>query len=319
MREKLNEGGVPIPKYKLCRNYDELIEAAKDIGTPCVAKPVGGNASYGTFMIQNNEDVDELEEKYNASIEYLKMKAVDEDMFSFSKEEMDIIGVLNHVDMVTDYIVEEYMEGPEISVDALVQNGKVTIMGIEDQIRMEPPYFLQLAARLPYVCTDEEMAVIQDLIERTVNAMDIKNSATHTEIIFTPEGPKIVEIGCRIGGDDLHDTILHVTGYNLMFESVMIALGMERDYIVETKYHTMMKFLMPHKKGVIEEVFIPEDVKSDPDIFSIDLLMDKGEDVDTPPKSFNYIGYVGAKGATPKDAENKINEAFKKIRVKIND
>jgi len=215
--------------------------------------------------------------------------------------------------------VEEYMEGPEISVDALVQNGNVHIMGIEDQIRMNPPYFLQLAARLPYVCTEEETAVIQNLIERTIKAIGIKNSATHTEIIFTSEGPKIVEIGCRIGGDDLHDTISHVTGFNLMFESIMIALGIERDYKIETKKYTMMKFLIPHKKGLIEEIFIPEEVRGDPDIFSIDLLLGKGAYVDIPPKGFDYIGYIGAKGATPKDAEDKINKAFKKIKIKIND
>lgn len=317
MRKKMEEGGVPIPKFKLCRDYNELVAGIKEIGVPCIAKPVGGNASYGTFSIREEKDLDGLKEKYDYSIEYLKKKAISEDVFAFNDEEMDLIGVEEKVHMVTDYLIEEFMAGPEISIDALVQNGEVTIMGIEDQIRMQPPYFLEIAARLPYLCTKEKEHEIYDLVCKTIKALGIYNSATHTEIIFCKDGPKIVEIGCRIGGDDLHDTILQVTGYNLMYESIMIALGIKRNYNVQTKCHTMMQFLFADKAGELKDIIIPENLKKDYNIFSLDILIKNGTRVDVLPKSFDYLGYVGVYGETPEKAEENLKNAISKIKILI--
>ncbi|MFH0837652.1 MAG: ATP-grasp domain-containing protein, partial [Patescibacteria group bacterium] len=317
MRQILKEAGIPIPKFRLCRNYEELKGAIGEIGIPCVAKPVGGNASYGTFMIRHEEDLGVLRENYDQSVAYLKKLAVAHDVFAFSTEEMDLIGIHDHVDMVTDYLVEEYMEGPEISVDAIVQNGHVTIFGVEDQIRMQPPYVLQIAARLPYVCDSKRKTEIYDLICQTVKAMGIENSATHTEIIFTKEGPKIVEIGCRIGGDDLHDTILEVTGYSLMYESIMTALGIERGYQITTKCYTMMQFMLPDKQGVVQGIAVDESLKQDPNVYNFSLSAKVGDLVGPPPINFDYMGFVGVKGKTPAEAQANLESALSRITINI--
>jgi len=317
MRQALEKGNVPIPKFKLCKNYEELINGIREIKTPCVAKPVGGNASYGTFMIRNDEDIKSLKENYENSIKFLKEKAIDSDVFAFNKEEMDLMGVDGHVDMVTDYLVEEFMDGNEISVDALVQDGEVHIIGTEDQVRMDPPYFVQLAARLPYVCSEEEKAEISKLMDMTIKAMNIKNSATHTEIMFTSQGPKIVEIGCRIGGDNLHDDILSLTGYNLMFESIMIALGEKRHYEVKNNGHRVLKYILPRCHGTIKKIYIPDDLKYNTENFNIEILLSVGDKVALPPEKFDYIGYVSGKGETHEEAEQNTEKAIEKIEIII--
>jgi biotin carboxylase len=317
MRKILKEAGIPIPEFRLCKDFDELKSAVDNIGIPCVAKPVGGNASYGTFMIKDESDLKKLKKNYDESIEYLKKKAIDQDVFAFSPDEMDLIGIKDHVDMVTDYLVEGFMAGPEISIDAITQNGKTVTMGIADQVRMKPPYFVQLAEKMPYVCDSKTKTDIDRLVARTIEAMGIKNSASHTEIIFTPEGPKIVEIGCRIGGDNIHDFVFQTTGYNLMFESIMIALGVERKYDVKTKCHATMKYILPDKKGVIKEITVPEDVRKDPNITEIEISMKEGDTVSPPPQSFDFIGYISAKGDTPEEAEKNLTKALSSITINI--
>ncbi len=313
MRQKLAEGNVSIPKFVLCRNYDELLQATKEIGIPCVAKPVGGNASYGTFLIRDKTDLDSLRSKYESAIAYLREKAVDEDVFAFRDEEMKLMGVSETVDMVTDYLVEEYMEGPEISVDALVQNGKVFMLGIEDQVRMKPPYMLQTAARLPYLCSKSRETEIYELVCRTVAAMGITDSATHTEIIFTSTGPRIVEIGCRIGGDNIHDSVFHITGYNLMFESIMIALGEPREYEPGLHCHTFTQYVLPEKEGIVQSINIPAKVYKNSDIIEIEFPIKSGAQVAPPPKSFDFLGYISAKGKTQEKAEQTVQEALNDI------
>lgn len=317
MRKKLQEHSIPGPKFRLCKNFEELQKAIEEIGIPCVAKPVGGNASYGTFMIRSREDWRELQKNFETSIEYLKKKAIRDDVFAFDKEEMDLIGIDDHVDMVTDYLVEEYMEGPEISIDAVTQNGITTMMGIADQVRMAPPYFVQIEEKMPYVCDKKTYETIKTLVEETITAMGIKNSSTHTEIIFTNEGPKIVEIACRIGGDNIHDFVYQITGFNLMFESIMIALGEQRNYKIENRCHMAMQYLLPWKSGKITKLYVPDSVKNDPDVTEIEITEKEGNYVSTPPENFDFIGYISVKAPTPEKADTKLKDTVSKIGIGI--
>ncbi|MBU0705911.1 ATP-grasp domain-containing protein [Patescibacteria group bacterium] len=317
MRRELEKAGVSIPKFRLCRNFDELKSAIDEIGIPCVAKPVGGNASYGTFMVRHKEDLEVLRNNYEKSIDYLKKLAVAHDVFAFSREEMDLIGIHDHVDMVTDYLVEEFMEGPEISADSLTQDGRTTIMGVADQIRMRPPYFVQLAEKMPYVCPAKKQKEIANLVSKTVSAMNIQNSPAHTEIIFTSEGPKIVEIGCRIGGDNIHDSIFQTTGYNLMYEAIMIALGEKRNYDIQLKCHTAMEYLLPDRRGTVGKIRVPQAVRENPDITEISIECAAGDQVEVPPTSFIFLGYVCAKGGTPAEAQKNLKSALSQISINI--
>lgn len=317
MRKRLEEAGIPIPKYRLCRDYEELSQAISEIGIPCVAKPVGGNASYGTFMIRDKQDLRCLKENYDRSIAYLKKLSVAHDVFAFSPEEMDLLGIHDHVNMVTDYLVEGFMSGNEISLDTLSRNGETTVMGVAGQERMKPPYFVQLAEVMPYICDADIHREIEDLTKRTVAALGITDSPAHTEIIFTPEGPKIVETGCRIGGDNIHDAVYQTTGYNLMFEAIMIALGEKRHYDIRLKCHTAMVYILPEKRGTIKKIHIPETVKNNPDITEISIECAEGDEVEVPPESFIFLGYICVKGATPTEAQNNLKSALSQISFKI--
>lgn len=317
MRKKLKEHGVPIPNFRLCTSLDDLQSAIKEIGLPCVAKPVGGNASYGTFLLQDERDLLDLPRKYVASIAYLEQKAISEDMFAFSDEELDLLGVTEHVDMVHDYLVEAFMPGPEISIDALVQDGKVTMMGIAEQVRMAPPFFVQLAEFMPFICTSETYAQIEDIVCKTVEAMGIQNAPTHTELIFTPDGPKVVEIACRIGGDNIHDAVLQTTRYNLMEEAIMIALGTPRSYEIKTHCHVAMRYLLPEKGGVVQNVSVSESIHSDSNVTEIEITAKKGDLVAPPPESFDFLGYVQTRGSTREEAIEKLDRALKEITIEL--
>jgi len=317
MRQAMKAAGLPIPAFQLARNLYELLDAVKDIGLPCVAKPVGGNASYGTFMISDESDLEHLKEKYEKSIAYLQKKAIDEDVFGFTEEEMDLMGVDEKVDMVTDYLVEEFMDGPEISVDAVVQNGKAYIMGVAEQLRMEPPFFIQLAEVMPYVCSPEEQANINELTQKTVTAMNIQNSAVHIEFMKTSQGYKVVEIGCRIGGDNIHDAVFQTTGRNLMLENIRVAMGEEIQPIQATQSHTAMRYLLPTRKGSLKKINGLEELRKNPYVTEIEMGGVEGQTVAPPPESFDFLGYICARGDTPDAAEIHLKEALAQLDITI--
>lgn len=317
MRRTLENNGIPIPKYALCRTMEELQRAILTIGRPCVAKPVGGNASYGTFLIRKDTPMREIKNNYKNSLAYLRKKALTEDVFAFKKQEMDAIGVEEKVDMVEDYIVEEFMDGKEISVDALTQNGQTAVMGIADQVRMPLPYFVQLAEYMPFKCTKKLQREIEELTQKTISAMGITDSPSHTEIMITKNGLKIVEIGCRIGGDNIHDAVLQVTGYNLMFEAIMIALGVKRTYKIKPRCHTAMQYLLPRQKGVIKKIILPQKIKKDPTVTEYTITANAGDMVAPPPEMFDFLGYVSVTGNSPAEAKTNLKRTVDQIQFVI--
>lgn len=319
MRKRLGGHSIPQPHFQLCKNHEEIINAVKKIGIPCVLKPVGGHSSFGTFMVQNGNDIKNITKKYEECRQYLidQSKTALKQMNEFTAEELAIMDIEDPVNTVTDYLVEEYLEGPEISIDALVQNGHVTIMGIADQIRMKPPYFVQVAEKMPFLAPPELLNNIKKIIEKVIHAMGITDSATHTEIILTKDGPKIVEIACRMGSDNIHDAIYQTTGYNMMYEIVRIALGkpITVKKPLKNKAHYAMEYLLPKKAGILKKIDIPKTVYNDPMVTEIRIDAKKGDFLAPPPKNFDFIGYIGTKGETPALAQQKLKKAMNAIHI----
>lgn len=317
MRKIMRAAGIPGPRFALCKNFADLRKAVLEIGIPCVAKPVGWHSSFGTFMLKDIKELANLEENYYTSLEFMLGQPTAN--CRFIKEELDLIGVDDEVDMVTDYIVEEFLDGPEITVDAIVQDKKVNILGMEEQIIMEPPYFVRLGGMMPFECPASEMEVIVDLLGRVTEALGIENSPTHTELILTRDGPRLVEIACRSGSDNLHDSIYHLTGRSMVYETAMVALGVPRDYDVSTTGHIATEYLLPEKRGILSEILVPDGFKFDPDIVDLKINAEIGSLVAPPPKDFDYLGYISVKGNSREEARQKLRESISRIKMMITD
>ncbi len=317
MRKCLQENNVDQPNFYLCKNKEDIDRAVEEIGVPCVLKPVGGHSSFGTFLVQNKQDLKNAGKKFEECQNYLVQQSQSgvKQMANFTPEELKLMGISDPVDTVTDYLVEEFMEGPEISIDALVQDGNVTIFGIAKQVRMKPPYFVEVSEIMPYTCSQKEKSHIESLVNQTIRALGIKNSATHTEIILTKNGPKIVEIACRMGSDNIHDALYQTTGYHYFYEMIKIALGIKRMYEIKVKAHYAMEYFLPTKEGILKEIIIPSEVRNNPNISEYRIDIVPGSFVAPPPKNFDFIGYIGTRGNTPKVAQKHLKEALGKIQI----
>src|SRR5258708_3551460 len=98
-------------------------------------------------------------------------------------------------------LVEELLTGPEISVDCVVADGACTITALAHKQTGLDPFFEETGhtvdARDPLL----DDAVLRDQLDRVHKALDYTRGATHTEFRLTPDGPRLVEINARLGGD----------------------------------------------------------------------------------------------------------------------
>ena len=317
MRQQMNNFGIESPKFFLCKSFEDLKNAAKKLNKKCVAKPVGGNASYGTFVIDPKNNLDEYKKQYDDSIIYLNKKAIDEDIFGFAADEFPLFDIDYPVDMITDYIIEEFLEGSEISLDSIVQDGKVFPLGIALQQRMPEPFFVQLGEMMPFTCEAKLMQEIVSLNERCIKAFNITDSAVHLEIMLTPDGPRVVELGCRIGGDNIHDAVLQTSGYHLVYESVLVGLGIKREYNYHPKKVALMKYLLPYKNGTVSKVSFSEEALKKNFATEWSICVKPGDQVAPPPENYDFLGYVQVVGENFDEANSNLDIAINKIEIEV--
>ena len=127
-------------------------------------------------------------------------------------------------------IVEEYMDGPEFSVDALVYDGTLTVCGFADRHIFFPPYFIELGHTMPTEFAPETVRALIAEFARGVHALGLTRGAAKGDIKLTARGPMIGEIAARLSGGYMSGwTFPYASGLNLTKEALKIALGQKPD------------------------------------------------------------------------------------------
>jgi biotin carboxylase len=97
-------------------------------------------------------------------------------------------------------IVEEYLEGPELSLDAVVFRGQATVCGVADRHIYFPPYFVEMGHTMPSDLDPELLRQAEEVFLAGIRALGIRNGAAKGDIKLTPAGPAVGEIAARLSG-----------------------------------------------------------------------------------------------------------------------
>jgi biotin carboxylase len=220
MRKAFKKGGCTIPKFIEVTNSNVNING---FNFPLIAKPVDRSGSRGvTKVIFENELVEAVNYAINES---------------FCKKA----------------IIEEFIEGNEVSVEIISWNGKHTILAITDKVTTGAPHFVELAHHQPTKLD----VVIQDKIKTEVikclNALEIKHGASHSEFKITDNGEVyIIEVGARMGGDFIGSHLVQLsTGYDFLEGVIDIALGKYETPILKSNNFSGVYFLCKETEKIL--------------------------------------------------------------------
>lgn len=214
MRRCLDEAGVRVPKYSLIKAGD-----AQHDEFPVIVKPTDRSGSAGVQLCYDQNEV-----------EAAVLKASD---LSFSKS----------------VIVEEFVQGAEISVESFSQDGRHRILVFTDKEVTPLPYFVEIGHHQP-----SKIQLVDGLENRceqvaiaALNALGIQYGAAHTELLITPSGDiVVVEVGARMGGDFIGSHLVKLsTGFDYVQAVVEQSLGENVDLNsidVSTKFYVGVYF-----------------------------------------------------------------------------
>lgn len=290
MRKALQVNNVPIPKFYVVSNKDEYKDVVKQFNVPFIVKPADSSGSRGIFEVKDIHNEDLIVEAY----EYCH---------PFSR--------------VGDVVVEEYMEGPEVSVETLTVNGECHVIQITDKLTTGAPHYVEMGHSQPTMLSNEIAEQISKVAKAANKAIGIKNGPSHTEIIVTKEGPKIVELGARLGGDNITTHLVPLsTGVNMVECCIKIALGEIPDIKKKWNKGSAIRYFEQHA-GVIDSIEGVDKAEEIDGVQQISIVHGVGEEVTEINSSGERMGFVIAQDVDVDAAIKDCLAALTKINVII--
>ena len=197
MRSEFKKFNLPIPSFvELDINYNT--NDLTDFKYPIIVKPVDRSGSKGITVLKTSEGLDK-------AIKHALKE-------SFSKR----------------VIVEEFINGEEISVEGISFNGKHSVITFTDKVTSNYPHFVELEHHQPSKFLNSEISEkIRLIVLKGLESLQIKNGASHSELIITKDGQiYLTEVGSRMGGDFIGSDLVKLsTGYDYLKAVIDIALG----------------------------------------------------------------------------------------------
>ncbi|URN94007.1 MAG: ATP-grasp domain-containing protein [Candidatus Pristimantibacillus lignocellulolyticus] len=275
MRKRLDVKNIAIPKFDVVKNRVEFESALKKYTTKVIVKPSDNSGSRGIFLIHDTSNYEEVEDAYQHSITNSKN------------------GVL---------LIEEFMEGTEVSVETISINGKCHVIQITDKLTTGAPHFVELGHAQPSKLSFDILQKIIELTQEAVEALGINIGPSHTEIIVTNDGPKIVEVGARLGGDNITTHLVPLsTGIDMVELCIRIAVG-EEVTLNSSKHNSAVIKYFVTPQGTLEDFQGIEESLSIPGVKEVIINKSKGDQVGIIKSSVDRIGYVIATSDTVEDA-----------------
>ena len=292
MRVALQKKGVPVPKFFRVQNKEEYIEVVKQFDVPFIVKPADSSGSRGIFKVNDINNKELILDAYDYSCP-----------FSHSG----------------DIVVEEYMNGPEVSVETLSTKGTCHVIQITDKQTTGAPHYFEIGHSQPTIHSDVIAKKIAEVAIAANHALGIKDGPSHTEIIVTEEGPKIVELGARLGGDNITTHLVPLsTGIDMVENCIKIALGEIPDIQPKWEKGAAIRYFK-QKEGYIKEISGIESAEKSHGVRQISIVRGVGENVTEINSSGSRMGFVICQDNTAELAIKDCEEAMKKIVVRIED
>ena len=202
MRTALSKAGIPCPKFVLVKeNFDKSI--LDEFNYPIIVKPTDRSGSRNIMKLDSIDGVETaVKEACQTSFEH---KA----------------------------IIEEYIYGDEYSIETISYKGEHHYLATTKKYTTGAPHFIETGHKQPSDLPDELNQKAINTVFKSLDALNIRNSAGHSEFKVDKDGNiNIIEIGARMGGDCIGSDLVYLsTGKDFMKMVIDVACGNQPEII----------------------------------------------------------------------------------------
>lgn len=275
MKQRFMKGGVPCAKGRLVKSVSEV----EDFEYPVIIKPRDNSGSRGVKLCRSKE---ELEASMSEAFEVSKLDTV---------------------------LVEEFIEGPEYSIEGFHHDGKSEVIQFTEKKTTEFPYNVELGHIQPANISEGNKQKIREIVAKIGKALNFVNCPSHTELKINERGIYVIETSPRLGGDYITSTLTPLsTGVNVEDELLKIALGQNINPEPKSVQYSGVRFFAFEEGREIMHVPDSSFVKGWPHVVDFSFNLKAGDKVNRITSSLNRYGQLILQAGN-RDA---IDEAFDK-------
>ncbi|MFE7275905.1 pyridoxal-phosphate dependent enzyme [Streptomyces sp. NPDC057623] len=293
-RRLLADAGLPQPVSVPVTRAAEVPEAVAATGLPCVVKPASDSASTGVLLCTSVEQAREHAAKLLTITHNVREQAVPPEV-----------------------LVEEFVQGPEFSVETIFVDGALHLVGITRKSVSPPPSFVELRHAFPAPLDEAESREIEQVVRAAITAMGLRHGACHTELRLTAAGPTVIEINARLAGGMIPELIRLAGGPDLLTQQLRAAAGMAVELPRGALTPTGVAFITSSEEGRLASLDGVESARLPAGVADVRIARRPGDPVRPATDAYDRIGYVIATGDSVSQLDRSLDSALARITVRL--
>lgn len=285
MKKVFNEYGIPTAKHVIMGKLDE--QKLSVMSYPLIVKPVDCNSSKGVKRVEN---IDELKSAFEKAVEYSRTNTA---------------------------IIEEFIDGEELSVDVYVEDGVAHILSVSmlDKIGNNDKFII-FRGRYSSEVVDKVHDLVQGIAQQIAEAFGLKNSPMLIQMISDGKRASVLEFSARTGGGVKFRLIKKASGFDVISAVVDLTLGYKphvEKVVSENKY--IVNEFIYCKKGIFDHLDGFDELVDDGTISEYSLYKWQGAKFDTIESSGNRVAGFTIQADTMEELTDKHKRAVARMKV----
>jgi biotin carboxylase len=286
MRKRLTGAGFPVTRFAECSVPGDVVRFLETVDAPMVLKPRSGSGSRGIHRIESTADVPEA---------WARCTAVES----------------------PPTLAEEYVDGPEFSVETLTLGGVHTVLATTEKLTTGAPAFIETGHQLPARLSDQQAAEIRRMVVDLLDAVGHQWGPGHTEFKLTSRGPVVIETHTRFGGDQIWEMVELVTGVRFGAAAVSGMLGLDCPGSVPPVAGGAAIRYFAYENGTVVDVQGVEAARGMPGVVRVEMRSATGDVLGSLRGSGCRQGYVLAVGGSVEEAVQRAERAHTRVRFRF--
>ncbi len=292
MKLKFRRDGVPVPWFSLVESAARLREIVVSRGFPLVLKPVDSRGARGVLRLTEAVDLNWAYE------------------FSASQSPSGRV------------MVEEFLDGPQISTESIVLEGVAYTPGLADRnyefLDRFAPHIIENGGDLPTRLSAEEQQSMRDLVQQAAVSMGVRNGVVKGDVVFHEGKPFIIELATRLSGGYFctHEIPLS-TGVDFVGCAIRLALGEQvraDELVPRFERYISQRYLFP-SPGRVVGITGAQRASEQPGVVFCQVRLKVGDIVGPVNSHPARAGLVMAIGESRREAMERTRAAIESIEI----